>query len=363
MPYPGEEETSLMALWYHTGLCSAQGALRYLAFHTPRPHFKQGLRPAVIKVFRHQAVTFLAAVNMSIRVNNVADRNYPIDFVGACVLFFCMLGSAVESGASASVEAVTLPNGYVATADYRPGQSGKPAVLVLHGFLSTRNFLTVLNLTNALADSGYTVLAPNLSLGVNMRDVSLACEAIHMHTLADDLAEIDYWITWLVRHGNKNVVLLGHSFGSLQELLYTLEYKNPAVKKLIAASLVDMESEIGAAVSQAQLTKAQALLDRNDNTLATYQVSYCKKYVAPPRAFLSYASWSKQRIVQAISKTSIPVEVILGSNDARMGAGWPEVLRSTGVSLHVIAGANHFFSNEHEFDLLDSVKASLRTVH
>ena len=310
----------------------------------------------------YQAVVFSAAVNLSILVSCMAYQSDPHKYnKGAWLLFFCLLGGTVS--ASASVETATLPSHYVASAEYRPGQPGKPAVLVLHGFLSTRNFLTVLNLTNALADSGYTVLAPNLTLGVNMRDVSLACEAIHMHTISDDLAEINYWVEWLVSHGNKKVVLLGHSFGSLHGLLYTLEYKNSAVKKLIATSLVDMESEIGAAVAQAQIKRAQEQLDRNDSTLATYQVSYCKKYVAPPKAFLSYASWSKQRILQAISKTPVPVVVILGGNDSRMGDGWPAALRNQGVVLQVIAGANHFFSNEHEFDLLDSVMASLRSVH
>ncbi|MBI3776248.1 MAG: alpha/beta fold hydrolase [Gammaproteobacteria bacterium] len=280
----------------------------------------------------------------------------------SAILLF-LSGFIAPTSAGASIETATLTNHFIASAEYRPGQSSKPAVLVIHGFLSTRNFLTVLNLTTALADSGYTVLAPNLSLGVNMRDVSLACEAIHMHTLADDLAEINFWVEWLVSHGHKTIVLLGHSVGSLHGLLYTLEFKNPAVKKLIATSLVDMESVISVAVSQAQIKKAQALLKRNDNTLASYQLSYCKKYVAPPKAFLSYASWTGQSVLHALAKTSVPVEVILGGSDSRIGAAWPKQLRNAGVNLHVIPGANHFFSNEHEFDLLDSVMVALRSVH
>jgi pimeloyl-ACP methyl ester carboxylesterase len=262
---------------------------------------------------------------------------------------------------SAADETVTLPSGRVATAEYIRGHSGKPAVLVLHGFLSTRNFLTVSNLTNALAENGYTVLAPTLTLGVDARSVSLACEAIHPHSLDDDLAEINYWVEWLVKRGHAEVAFVGHSFGSLQGLVYTVEYKNPAVKKLVATSLVDMESEIGEAAAQAQIRKARELAARNDNTLGEYKVSYCKKYVAPPKAFLSYGVWSKQRILQAISETPAAVEVILGSNDSRMGQGWPEMLRTGGVKLQVIAGANHFFTDEREFDLLDSVLASLRS--
>lgn len=275
----------------------------------------------------------------------------------------CVCAACFADNANAYEETVPVPGGHRASADYHPGQTGKLAVLVLHGFLSTRDFLTVSNLANALADSGYTVLAPNLTLGVNLRMVGLPCEAIHTHSLADDLTEINLWVEWLVNHGHKKIVLVGHSFGSLQGLLYTLEYKNPAIKKLVAASLLDMESEIGEAAAHAQIKKAQALVAKSDSALGEYQMSYCKKYVAPPKAFLSYATWTKQRVLRAISQTHVPVQVILGGSDSRMGNGWPEVLRKNGVALQVIAGANHFFSNEHEFDLLDSVLASVRSVH
>ncbi len=278
------------------------------------------------------------------------------------LLAYALLGLLPLAAAAASVETVKLPNGFESTAEYRAGKPELPAVLVLHGFLSTYNFLTVSNLTNALGDAGYTVVAPNLSLGVNARAVSLACEAIHTHALSDDTAEINFWIEWLTRRGHKHVVLVGHSFGSLQELSYTLEYKSSAVKKLIAISLLDMDSEIGEPTAQAQIKQAQALVAKRDNGLREYQVSYCKKYVAPPTAFLSYATWSKKRILHAISRTPVPVEVILGGNDSRMAAGWPELLQKNGVHVLTVPGANHFFSNEQEFDLLDSVLASLRTV-
>ena len=277
-------------------------------------------------------------------------------------IFCALLALGCSAIANASIEEVKLPNGLVATAEYRDSSNDKPAVLVIHGFLSTRNFLTVSNLTNTLADEGYTVLAPNLTLGVNLRQVSLACEAIHTHSLYDDLAEIDFWVNWLVNHGHKTIVLVGHSYGSLQGLLYTLEYQNNAVKKLIATSLVDVEHALGEQLSQAQIKTAEDLVTKNDNTLKEFQLSYCKKYVAPPKAFLSYATWSKQKILEAISKTKVPVAVILGSADSRMGNGWPDMLRKSGVKLQIIEGANHFFHNEQEFDLLDSVLADLKSV-
>ena len=278
------------------------------------------------------------------------------------ILVFLIFYGGLYGNASASIEEAKLPSGYMATADYRVGDPNLPTTVVLHGFLSTRSFLTVSNLIEALASEGYSVLAPNLSLGVNNRQATLACEAIHTHSIDDDIAEINYWIEWLVKRGHNNIVLVGHSYGSLHGLLYALEYKHAAVKKLIAASLVDVDHIIGDEVSKSQIKMAEELLAKNDQGLREYQVSYCKKYVAPPKAFLSYATWSQQRILKAISETKIPVEVILGSDDKRMGEGWPELLRKNGVKLQVIQGANHFFHNEQEFDLLDSVLSALRAI-
>jgi pimeloyl-ACP methyl ester carboxylesterase len=279
------------------------------------------------------------------------------------LLIVLLLAGLLPGNVHAETEEAKLPNGYIATADYRSGNAAKPAVLLLHGFMSTRNFLTVLNLTNALADEGYTVLAPNLSLGVDHRKASLACEAIHTHTIYDDIEEIDYWVKWLTRHGHQKIVLLGHSYGSLHGLVYTVEYKNPAVKKLIATSLVDVEHAIGEKFSRSQIKAAKDMVAKNDSGLRDYQLSYCKKYVSSPKAFLSYATWSKQRILNAISQSKIPVEVILGGNDSRMADNWPQLLKKNGVTLQVVEEANHFFHNEQEFDLLDSVLGALQSVN
>ena len=267
-----------------------------------------------------------------------------------------------QQSAFATIEEVKLPSGYTATADYRKGSAELPAVLVLHGFLSTRNFLTVSNLIESLASDQYTVLAPNLSLGVNKRKISLACEAIHTHSLDQDIEEIDVWVKWLEQRGHNRIILIGHSYGSLHGLLYALKHPSPKLIKLIAASLVDVEHVIGTDLSSAQIKTAENMITNNDNGLREYQVSYCKKYVAPPKAFLSYATWSQKRILDAILKLSTPLEIILGEKDKRMGDGWPDMLANSGVNLKLIPGANHFFHNEQEFDLLESVTDALNSV-
>ena len=274
------------------------------------------------------------------------------------LLFF--LGSACLSAPIwADTIEEKLPSGFVATANFLQGEPTKPAVLILHGFLATRNFRTVTNLSSSLFDEGYTVLAPNLSLGINRRKVSLACEAIHSHSIEDDIAEINYWVDWLVKRGNKSVVLVGHSFGSLHYLSYDLTYKHPAVKKLIATSLIDIENSIGEEIAATQIVSAEKLVVKNDIQLGEYQMSYCKKYVAPPKAFLSYAKWTKANILDGLSQIKKPVEIIIGSADQRMSSDWISNLSKTNIKLTLIEGANHFFDDEHEFDLLDKVIESL----
>ena len=86
-----------------------------------------------------------------------------------------------------------------------------------------------------------------------------------------------------------------------------------------------------------------------------------QQYASQGKSLSQRSAGEFERILQAISETPAAVEVILGSNDSRMGQGWPEMLRTGGVKLQVIAGANHFFTDEREFDLLDSVLASLRS--
>ncbi len=113
-----------------------------------------------------------------------------------------------------------LQNGVIATADFRAGKPSRPAILLLHGFLQTRNALPISPLANTLADDGYTVLVPTLTLGINQRAQSLDCEAPHIHTKEGDVAEIGYWTDWLARKGYKSIVLIGHSSGSLEILQY-----------------------------------------------------------------------------------------------------------------------------------------------
>jgi pimeloyl-ACP methyl ester carboxylesterase len=148
-----------------------------------------------------------------------------------------------STAASAALVQLDMRPGIPATAEYTPGDRGKPALLLIHGFLQTRAFPTIATLATGLQDAGYTVLTPTLTLNIPSRGTSLACEALHRHSLEDDVREIARWVAWLKAQGHSKIVLVGHSFGSLQALSYLSSRPDPAVYGYVGASLV--EAQIG----------------------------------------------------------------------------------------------------------------------
>lgn len=252
-----------------------------------------------------------------------------------------------------------LPTGIVATADFRAGQPSRPAVLLLHGFLQTRHALPMSSLANTLADQGYTVLIPTLTLGVNRRTKSLACEAVHSHTMDGDVAEIGYWVNWLTDKGYSNIVLVGHSVGSTQILRYVAQKPDPAVRKAVLTSLVPFHGK------QQEMQNALALTKRpaSEHALGRFTLTYCHdSYVAPPASYLSYVSNDSRKTLALLGKIKVPVELILGSADKSLAMDWPEKIQNRGLPVTVIDKASHFFDDAQEFDLADKVEAILKTL-
>ena len=277
------------------------------------------------------------------------------------ILFTWLIVSYGLQHAMADEARLTLGDGLIATAAYKAGNPELPAVLILHGFLQTRDFPTVHQLAESLSDSGYTVLSPNLSLGISKRDKSLACEAIHLHSMEGDLKEIDTWVNWLVSKGHNQIVLIGHNYGSLMLIAYLSEHPNPAVKKLIAVSLVDTQVDMGGQQWQKTEIALQHKLNDKDSSLVQYPLSFCKKYPTSAQNYLSYISWQRTRVLKVLSHTKVPTTIIMGGGDTRLGAGWASALKKANPSLVVIKGADHFMSGKYEFDLLDAVLAALRS--
>lgn len=264
---------------------------------------------------------------------------------------------------SSEIISETLPNKMVVTAEYKTGDPDKPAVIVLHGFLQTYTFLATHNIIEGLADLDFTVVGPNLSLGVPLRKRSLQCEAVHQHTLNDDLDEIGFWVRWLQKKGHKKVIFVGHSWGSQHALAYLTSNRDTSnIVGLVAISLVPGESNSNLVNNQLKTVGTKNI--NSQDALHKFVLSFCKNYTSTTRGYLSYAEWNDEKLLSALAKitdSGKPVFSILGSADKRLRKGWTKELSNAGSKISVVQDANHFFSSAHEFDLIDELEVALKT--
>lgn len=257
---------------------------------------------------------------------------------------------------------IELPqaDGIVLSADYQKGDADKPVILLMHGFLQTRESRTVAKLYTALADSGYSVLSPTLSLGLSSRNQSLACEAIHTHSMQSDIAEIDIWLSWLLQNTSGNIVFVGHSAGNIHLLAHIEKYSHDKIKQAIFVSLGPYGESVSSYETIAQADEAKALLkQKKANELRSFGLSFCKEYITTPANYLSYYEWQAPRVLNVLNKLPISVSVIVGSNDKRLGETWLSQLRDKNIHVLTVDGAGHFFDDAYEFDLQDAIESVL----
>ena len=269
---------------------------------------------------------------------------------------FLVLGLILAHAVMAMEITQVMPNHIMGGADYRPGAAGKPAILILHGFLQTQDFPTVHNISEGLNQLGYTTLAPTLTLGIPYREKSMACDSIHTHSLRDDEAEIQTWLKWLEAKKPGPIFLVGHSTGSMELLAYLDSHPDHRVKKLIAASIIVTSLEGG---NRERTKLIRELKHRNSNQqdkLIHHQFSFCDSYTATGDSLLSYLEWSPARVLDTAHRIPLPVTFIMGSDDHRIPRDWVEQLRKTGKKVRLIEGAGHFLDGIHEFELIDAIE-------
>ncbi len=276
------------------------------------------------------------------------------------IYLLCLLISFFPAAAHAEIAQQEMRPGISASAEYLVGERSKPAVLLLHGFLQTREFSTVATLARGLQDEGYSVLSPTLSLNIPNRTQSLACEAVHKHNMEDDVAEIGRWVTWLKSRGHRSIVLVGHSFGSLQLLAYLSAKPDSAVKAYIGASLI--EAQIGTANRPALIAQLENRVHGKQRALVTQTLSFCKKYPSTPEGLLSYARWDQARVLAALRQSPVGVNLIMGEEDNMLERGWLKALQHMQAPMVIVKGASHFMDGAHEFDLLEHTLESLERI-
>ncbi len=289
------------------------------------------------------------------RLGRLAVKNKEM----AVRFFLLLIVSCIGLAARAAPVELTLPDKLVAKAEYREGDADKPAVILLHGFLQTHEFPTIHSLVEGLAGSGRTVLAPTLTLGVTYRSQSMACEAIHTHTMSGVEREIDTWVKWLKARHKGPIILLGHSFGSVEVLAYLSGKPDPAITRFIGISIIEGRLRLDAERFGKLIREMRRAVKSGEPRVVTHPFSFCQKYQATPASLLSYLEWTPRRVLDASARLPLPNLFIMGGLDDRLGDGWVEKLKARN-RVKIIPGANHFMDGEHEFDLLDAVLTELQ---
>lgn len=276
------------------------------------------------------------------------------------LLWFILL-SAINS-AQAELISLQSAEGIEVSAEYKAGEKARPLIIFIHGFLQTREFPTVKRLSDSLYETGFSVLSPNLSLGISNRLKSLSCEALHLHSLNAEVDEISHWVKWAKSKEYKEIILLGHSAGAVAVTAYLSRRVDPVVKKTVLINVTYYGPGRPASYeSVIHARRANKAVKMGNKGIENYALAFCEKYPTTAENFLSYYNWSKRQVLQAINTTTVETHIILGDSDQRLGVQWVNDLMASDGRAIIISGANHFFDREHEFDLLDAVENILST--
>lgn len=290
-----------------------------------------------------------------------AENRTPERCPTALRALFGLVMALLAGWVQAEAVELRLDSGIIAQASLHRGEPDKPAVVILHGFLQTNEFPTVRYLADALADDGYTVLAPNLSLDIDRRGKSLACEAIHTHTMEGATAELRAWIDWLAALTPAPIVVIGHSTGGIQVLAQTVTRPHPRTRAIILISPTYFGAGPVSLEGPEDQRRAEEDLAQGRQDPQTYALTFCQRYLTLPAAYLSYLHWDAARSLEAIQGlTGVRVVLIVGLSDDRLDSSWLARLETTGIRVLRVEGADHFFDSAHQMELSDAVGESLR---
>jgi pimeloyl-ACP methyl ester carboxylesterase len=272
----------------------------------------------------------------------------------------------------ASAEEVTQEfNGLTVNANLElaPGSAlEEGVVLVLHGPLAHNRMEIIENIQRALAENGRNSLAINLSLAVDNRHGFYDCTIPHQHTQEDTIDEISAWVGWLRQQGVTNVVLLGHSRGANQAMVYAATSRDPEVKQLIllAPGTADIQeaykgrygNDLEKLISQA---KAMVAANRGEELMTKTDFMICPQTDVSAKTFLSHydADVPFNNFEKFLPQLKLPTLITTGSMDDRFPHTQEKVAPYADgklIRLNEVEGAGHFFR---DFNIDEAMEAAV----
>ena len=240
-----------------------------------------------------------------------------------------------------------------------------PVFVIVHGTWGHAGMEIIEGLQARLADEGQVSLAITLSLGVDDRHGFLGCELpINAnHGAAAD--EINQWVKYAQSRWEQ-IVLVGHSRGGNQVMLYEQTYRHVAKQAVARLVLIApmtwnadeaakaYEDKYGVALRE-RLEAAQAQPDHDIHT----DLLNCPNVDVLGKNFLSYYSAEPNRNTATLLATvARPVLVFEGTDDP-LARGFVAqealVAGNPRVTVQWIDGADHFFRDLYTDDLVEAM--------
>jgi pimeloyl-ACP methyl ester carboxylesterase len=234
---------------------------------------------------------------------------------------------------------------------------GENVVLIVHGMLSHYGQETVVALQKNLRARGIATLAINLSLGVDDRKGSRACDVVHDYALAGARREIRLWLEWLAAQHAKTIDIVGFSRGGAQVAAIGPEL--PTVRRMILmAPAFATATEQAAAYQQVYghpLAPELEAARKEPLQKRTVDFLTCKQAPVLGATFLDAYTEMPPKLA---AKTGHPTLVIVAGKDDIV----PDLATKlpSEVKPVVIDGAGHFFLDLYGEEAADLIAKFLK---
>jgi pimeloyl-ACP methyl ester carboxylesterase len=254
------------------------------------------------------------------------------------------------------------PEGWVLNADLRrPSQTHSERIfLIVHGTWAHSGMEIIDQIQTLLEDSDEASLAVTLSLGTDNRQGFLGCDAPVVANHQQAVSEIDHWVKYLETEWQQ-VILVGHSRGGNQVVLYQLQKASEKVSHL---ALIAPMSESADDVSSAYREKFDTALSQvikmarlHPQQFIEAGVLNCRNAQVLAESLLSYYSDEPNRNTPALLPAiDLPTLVFQGSEDplAKIYVSQSRLFPANpAVETRWIEGADHFFRDLYADELVE----------
>jgi pimeloyl-ACP methyl ester carboxylesterase len=238
--------------------------------------------------------------------------------------------------------------------------------LIVHGLMGHNGMEIIESAQRVLVDNGKSSLAINLSLGVDNRKGFYLCDSPHRHLQETAVSEIEAWVGWLRERGATKIMLLSHSRGANEAMIYAATRAAPEITHLVMLapgvddSRQSFENRYGNTFDQtlARMKKEQDA-GRGDQLVEEVDFWSCPKASVTADSFISYyGDDSRFRdFANYIPRIGIPLLVVNAGADelvTNIEAKLAQFVDGERLQIVTIEGSGHFFL---DFNIDEAIEA------